>query len=78
VNEAARDQERLARTAEEREHIKRAYPAEFADGAKRGFLSTSLYPFGFLDWPLDRRNAWYAGWNVGYCDWQRAEGRDAR
>jgi hypothetical protein len=24
------------------------------------------YPRGFHQWPLDRRNAWYAAFNLGY------------
>ena len=26
------------------------------------------YPFDFHTWPLDRRNAWFAGFNVGFHD----------
>jgi hypothetical protein len=76
VNEAA-DQERLIRAGEERERIKLAYPDEFADGAKRAFIGVKRYPRGFAGWPLDQRNAWFAGFNVGYCDRRRLEGGDA-
>jgi hypothetical protein len=69
------DRERLA--AEERERIRRAFPQEFADGAKRAFSGDKLYPFGFLGWTLDRRNAWFAGFNKGYFDRKRAESGDA-
>jgi hypothetical protein len=71
VNEARLDIERLARVQEERERIREAFPAEFKDGAQRGFLKNPLYPSRFLDWPLGRRNAWFAGFNVGYCDRER-------
>ena len=49
-------------------------PREFADGAKRAFSGNRLYPPGFKDWPLDRRNAWFAGWNKGYVDRKKREG----
>jgi hypothetical protein len=26
------------------------------------------YPLGFHEWPLEKRNAWYAGYNVGRID----------
>ena len=57
-----------------RQRIKLAYPDEFNDGAKRAFTGDKLYPPGFLKWPLERRNAWYAGFNKGYSD--RKRGRD--
>ena len=66
-------QERLTRANEERDRIKAAYPAEFADGAKRGFKGDKLYPRRFHSWPLERRNAWFAGFNFGYCWRTRAE-----
>ena len=53
---------------QERDLIKGNYPAEYADGARRGFARDKLYPTGFHQWPLDRRNAWWAGFNKGYCD----------
>jgi hypothetical protein len=57
--------------AEERERIERDFPAEFADGRRRAFIGNKLYPRRFKDWPLDRRNAWFAGWNVGYLERKR-------
>jgi hypothetical protein len=74
VNEA--EPYRLS-VAEERERLKRAFPDEFRDGARRAFKGDKLYPRGFAGWPLDRRNAWFAGFNVGYCDRKR-EPRDGR
>jgi len=60
---------RERRAAEaERARLWRAYPEEFNDGARRAYAGDKRYPPGFLDWPLERRNAWYAGWNIGYCD----------
>jgi hypothetical protein len=67
------DAERLERAQRERERIKLAHPGEFADGAKRAFTGDHLYPSGFAAWPLDRRNAWFAGFNAGYCDRARLE-----
>jgi hypothetical protein len=71
-------QDRAREAAEERERLKLAHPVEFADGAKRGFTGNKLYPRGLHHWPAEKRNAWFAGWNVGYCDRKRAEGGDAR
>jgi hypothetical protein len=68
------DRERIAAAERERQRIKLAYPDEFNDGAKRAFTGDKLYPQGFLKWPLQRRNAWYAGFNKGYSD--RKRGRD--
>jgi hypothetical protein len=54
------------------------WPAEFRDGARCGFLQRrdSLYgpcgyPAGFAHWQLERRNAWFAGFNIGYHDRSR-------
>jgi hypothetical protein len=51
------------------------WPAEFREGARCGFLQrydgdreASGYPRGFDGWPLDRRNAWFGGFNVGFHD----------
>ena len=32
------------------------------------------YPLGFHQWPLDRRNAWFAGFNVGHIQRGRGNG----
>jgi hypothetical protein len=54
-----------------REH----WPAEYCDGARCAFLlrfdgdrEQGGYPRGFHEWPLDRRNAWFAGFNQGFHD----------
>jgi hypothetical protein len=51
-----------------------AYPAEFTDGAKLGFSTGAegpreqgMYPLGFHQWDLQRRNAWFCGWYAGYA-----------
>lgn len=52
--------------------IKSAWPDEFADGARCGARTKREgphepggYPIGFHRWPLERRNAWYCGFNIG-------------
>lgn len=57
---------------DEREHIRDRWPSEFSDGARRAYLGDRHYPSGFFSWPPDRRNAWFAGFNVGHCDRARA------
>jgi hypothetical protein len=59
----------------ERNIIKSRWPEEWRDGARCGFFlrfpgqrETGGYPLGFHRWPLDRRSAWYAGFNVGFHD----------
>jgi hypothetical protein len=56
----------------ERQHLRAAWPDEFRDGvtcALTGHFSGGRerggYPLGFHTWPLERRNAWYAGYNYG-------------
>jgi hypothetical protein len=51
------------------------WPDEFRDGARCGFLQrydgdreAGGYPREFHRWPLDRRNVWMAGFNVGFHD----------
>jgi hypothetical protein len=83
MNEAGRpDVDRLIAAQEERERIRLAFPLEFADGVERAFAENRLYPSGFSSWPLDKRNAWFAGYNLGYCHRLRAlaelEGGDGR
>jgi hypothetical protein len=62
-----------APAAEGREHLKLAYPTEFKDGAKRAFKGDHIYPPGFASWPLKQRNAWFSGFNLGYCDRSRLD-----
>lgn len=51
------------------------WPVEWRDGARCAFLmkfdgprERGGYPVGFHGWPLDRRNAWFAGFNRGFHD----------
>jgi hypothetical protein len=61
------------RAEAERASLNRAWPDEFRDGARSALLceypgdrERGGYPRGFHQWPLARRNAWYAGFNLGY------------
>lgn len=63
----------------ERRRLKRLWPGEFADGEHCGFhqryegeRAKGGYPLGFHGWPLDRRNAWYCGFNFGRIERRRA------
>jgi hypothetical protein len=59
--------------------LKQAWPDAFRDGARFAFVGKSEgererggYPRGFFGWSLERRNAWFCGFNVGLLDKQRA------
>jgi hypothetical protein len=68
MSETTRDKAEL-----EREALRSRWPDEFRDGARCGLLreypgdrERGGYPRGFHQWPLERRNAWYAGFNLGH------------
>jgi hypothetical protein len=53
-------------------YIRRDFPHEFVDGESMGGgwepggdREKGGYPSGFRGWPLERRNAWFAGFNWG-------------
>ena len=55
--------------------LREQWPSEYRDGARCAFLlrfdgdrEQGGYPRGFHKWPLERRNAWFAGFNVGFHD----------
>jgi len=57
------------------EALRECWPDEFRDGARCALLRTfpgererGGYPKGFHQWPLDRRNAWFSGYCVGYLE----------
>jgi hypothetical protein len=57
------------------ETFKEQWPDEYRDGARCAFLrrfegdrEEGGYPRGFHEWPLERRNAWFAGFNRGFHD----------
>jgi hypothetical protein len=65
----------VPRTLAEVEHLQAVYPNEFRNGYRFAFLGKTDsprdkggYPLGFHTWPLDKRNAWWAGANRGLCD----------
>ena len=61
-----------AHARNERRRLKRFYPDAYNDGllvgsgVKQGPREPGGYPCGFHSWPLERRNAWWAGANLGY------------
>jgi hypothetical protein len=51
--------------------IRARWRSAWDKGARCGFKGETdggSYPQGFHDWPLDRRNAWFCGFNRGYHD----------
>jgi hypothetical protein len=56
-----------AKAALERAAIRQQWQEDFHLGARSAFLQTGNYPDGFHRWPLQRRNAWWAGFNLGRC-----------
>jgi hypothetical protein len=61
--------------ADEVARIKAAFPSEWRDGARCAFFrkfegerDMGGYPKGFNHWSLDRRNAWFSGFNQGFHD----------
>jgi hypothetical protein len=69
---------------DERRRLRQRWPSEYRDGARCAFLQTypgprdaGGYPKGFHCWPLDRRNAWFAGFNVGFHDRLRLVRKEA-
>jgi hypothetical protein len=61
--------------ADEVARLTQRWPDEFRDGARCAFLrrfdgarQKGGYPPGFDHWPLERRNAWFAGFNRGFHD----------
>jgi hypothetical protein len=73
VTTAAQEAKRLADAAKEVRRLADRWPEEFRLGYRFGFrgkadppCDQAGYPAGFHGWPLDRRNAWFAGWNSGF------------
>jgi hypothetical protein len=55
--------------------LSQRWPEEYRDGARCAFLrrfdgarEKGGYPLGFHHWSLERRNAWFAGFNCGFHD----------
>lgn len=58
-----------------RETLRSRFPEEFDDGARCGFTrkypgerARGGYPKDFRTWPIERRHAWFAGFNKGFWD----------
>jgi hypothetical protein len=63
-----------------RNELRRKWQDTFDDGARCAFTKTypgprepGGYPRGFHSWPPEKRQAWYAGVNVGLIDRARFE-----
>jgi hypothetical protein len=61
--------------AEQLATLQERWPDEWRNGARCAFLrsfdgerESGGYPRGFHAWPLDRRNAWFAGFSMGFHD----------
>ena len=59
----------------ERAGLQRLWPDEFADGERCAFhkrhpgrREPGGYPLGFHRWPIERRNAWCCGYNIGLIE----------
>jgi hypothetical protein len=72
------DDLRHERARREIDRLASAWPDEYRLGYRFGFLKRADppcdragYPLGLHSWPLDRRNAWWAGWNVGRVERDR-------
>lgn len=60
-------------TRNQRRRFRTRWSNIYADGVACGLTGEATgdrepggYPKGFHDWPLDQRNAWFAGFNHGY------------
>ena|GEM_PF-7010375 len=61
-----------------RDDLLKRYPLEFESGYFQGFTGedATAYPDGFHSWVLERRNAFFAGWNLGYVERDDEGGSD--
>jgi hypothetical protein len=64
----------------ERKRWRAAYPDEFDHGFEIGFFGKAKsgrdpaggdYPLGFHGWSIERKNAWFCGFNLGYVKRRR-------
>jgi hypothetical protein len=63
-----------------RNELRRKWQGAFDDGARCAFMGeypgereAGGYPKGFHSWQLEKRNAWFAGFNLGLIDRARFE-----
>lgn len=72
---------RDAKTPELRAHLRLIYPDLFEDTPAPPLGRRSLvppgpdYPDGFHDWPLEKRNGWYAAFNLDRMKREREAGK---
>jgi hypothetical protein len=74
ANKSLPENQDSARVAEERAMLRARWRSAWENGAKRGFEgehSGGSYPQHFARWPLDQRNSWFCGFNVGFHDRMR-------
>jgi hypothetical protein len=69
----------VSRAEAVRADLCKRFPAEFEHGYRTGYLGenqppcdASGYMIGHHTWPLVRKNAWFAGFNLGH--FERGEG----
>ncbi len=72
---------RTRAVSQERARLKAAWSDEWRDGLAAelfqkydGEREVGGFPLGLHGWPLDRKNAWYAGFNYGRCQRLRENG----
>lgn len=65
----------------ERAQLCERWPAEFEDGYRSGFTGEHQKPcddagymVGHHSWAIERKNAWFAGWNLGNAERERDDG----
>jgi hypothetical protein len=75
------DAKKKEKVRRERARLQVLLPCEFADGARCGLTGKATgarepggYPKGVHGWLLERRNASWAGWNIGDLDRRIIEG----
>jgi hypothetical protein len=69
------------RAEEERAALCAKFPNDFEHGYRTGYLGefqqpcdAADYPIGFHTWDLIRKNAWWAGWNLGNVEREAGDG----
>jgi hypothetical protein len=73
---------RAAMTSEQiRAELCRQFPQEFEHGYRTGYLGENQppcdaagYMIGHHTWPLDRKNTWFAGFNLGHFEREVGDG----
>jgi hypothetical protein len=74
ANKPSAENQDSARVAEGRALLRARWRSAWEHGARCGFegeRAGGSYPPGFARWPLDQRNSWFCGFNVGFHDRMR-------